>query len=327
MTQSSLTSMHVSRLFNWTVSALAAGMMVLASPVVLAQGAIPTPVFKSSSPGEFTFDTGILRGALRAQGKSLGLSAVVHTPTGQRLDRSNGLLSHYRVFTKGVRYGGGAWDWPSTARLTDQGAVEVFWAAAPDRPFEMRATYRWLYPSTLQLITRVKALQDLQGFESFLANYFHEAFTNSAVLVKTPAGGEDQGRFMPALPAYGDWLMFPRDAKAVELIRDGRWKLEPHPVDWVIMPEYKRPTGFRHAPSSDVTVVLASRPSDCFALATPHQIEAHYSLYLSLFGHDLKAGQEAQALTHLFVSTAMDEKDLIELNPAAPQAGFLKAIK
>jgi hypothetical protein len=33
---------------------------------------------------------------------------VVHVPTGARLDRSNGLLSHYRVFTRGVRHGGGA---------------------------------------------------------------------------------------------------------------------------------------------------------------------------------------------------------------------------
>lgn len=307
--------MKTMRHFHWILAAGLALTWASLSHAAPAEGTSLVPGFKPSSSGEFTFDTGTLRGLLRAQGKSMGLSSVVHTPTGQRLDRSNGLLSHYRVFTRGIRYGGGAWDWPSTARLTENGAVEVFWPAAVGRPFEMRAVYQWQYPSTLKLVTSVKALKDIEGFESFLANYFDEAFTNCSVLVKTNADASSSGQFVPALQSSGDWQMFPRDAAAVRLIQDGRWKLEPHPVNWVIMPEYKRPTAFRRAPSRDLTVVFSSPPSDCFALATPHQTEGHYSLYMSLFGSDLKAGQETKAVTHMFVTTAVSENELMESNP------------
>ena len=55
---------------------------------------------------------------------------TVHTPTGTPLCQGHGLFSHYRVFTRGKRYGGGAWDWPSESKLRDDGSVEVRWPAA-----------------------------------------------------------------------------------------------------------------------------------------------------------------------------------------------------
>ena len=112
--------------------------------------AVPSRGFRPAADGSFSFNTGVLQGTLRAAGKSLGLSSVVHLPTGRRLDRSNGLFSHYRVFSKGIRYGGGAWDWPSTARLLDDGGVEVNWPEATNRLFTMKAVYRWSGPAELE---------------------------------------------------------------------------------------------------------------------------------------------------------------------------------
>ncbi|MGC8988614.1 MAG: hypothetical protein ACP5MD_00665, partial [Verrucomicrobiia bacterium] len=77
-----------------------------------ANAVLPGRVFSPAADGGFEFDTGVLRGRLAKGAKPLGLTDVVHVPTGARLDGSNGLLSHYRVFTRGKRYGGGAWDWP-----------------------------------------------------------------------------------------------------------------------------------------------------------------------------------------------------------------------
>jgi hypothetical protein len=283
----------------------------LVTPPTPEPGGSP-PVFARASEGQFSFDTGLLRGTLRAGGKSLGLSAVVHVPSGHRLDRGHGLLGHYRVFAEGVRYGGGAWDWPSEASLAPDGAVEVCWPAAQGRPFELRAVYRWRGPAMLDVETAVHAERDLAGFESFFASYFSERFTNAAVYVAKSAEHRDQPGFLPARASYGAWLMFPRDEAITTLIRDGRWKLEPNPVDWAMMPVLAQPVAWRRDPDSGLTAVLMSSPSDCFAIASPHQTEGHYSLYFSLFGRSLRAKEIARARVRLFIAVAPTEQDILK---------------
>ncbi len=196
--------------------------------VSLAQAQAQQPgngslAFRASGTNEFTFDTGVLKGKLRAGGKSKGLSAVVHLPTGVTLDSSMGLFGHYRVFSANQRYGTAAWDWPSDASLRPDGSVEVRWPSAADRPFELRAVYRWAAPDTLDLETSVLARTNLAKFESFLASYFAEGFTNSCVLVRS----NGQPCLATADPSYGIWQAFPRDDQAVAIIKDGRWN---HPA-------------------------------------------------------------------------------------------------
>ena len=264
----------------------------------------PSLSFQAAANGEFTFDTGALRGKLRAGGKSLGLSSVVHVLSGRRLDRSNGLFSHYRVFTKGVRYGAGAWDWASTARLLDDGAVEVNWPAATNRPFAMKAVYRWRGPALLELETIVEPQTELSGFEVFLASYFDEAFTNAFALVKESPQSGGNPDLLAAKQSFGDWLMFPRSPEVVPLIQDGRWKLEPNPVNWTIMPPLERPLSVRHDPKSGLTAILSASADDCFAVAMPHQTEGHCSVYLSLFGRNLKVGETVRAKARLSITKA-----------------------
>jgi hypothetical protein len=267
----------------------------------------PALAFAAGTNGEFTFDTGVLRGRLRAEGKSLGLSSVVYEPTGQRLDRGNGLFSHYRVFSQGVRYGAGAWDWPSQTRLRTDGAVEVHWPAATDRPFVMEAVYRWSGPTRLELETLVKPQVTLRGFESFLASYFDAAFTNAMAWVRESPPSRGQPGLLAAQPSLGDWLMFPRGGDIVPLIQDGRWKLEPNPVNWVILPFLERPVGVRRDPKSGLTAVLGASAQDCFAVSMPHQTEGHYSVYLSLFGRDLPAGEVARSKAWLVIAVSGED--------------------
>ncbi len=265
--------------------------------------------FAAGGNNEFTFDTGILRGKLRADGKSKGLSSVVHVPSGTLLDKSMGLFSHYRVFSAGKRYGTAGWDWPSKAQLSAEGNVEVRWPATADRPFELRASYHWAAPNALDLETTVLAQTNLTRFESFLASYFTDSFTNCLVWANPPGGGS--ATFVPAEKGLGDWLAFPRDAAAASIIRDGRWQIPPNPVDWKILPPYAKPMGLRRNPGSGLTAVLMSRPQDCFALCTPQQSDTHNSLYLCLFGMDLKPGQEARAKARLVITPEMgDAQDL-----------------
>lgn len=263
----------------------------------------PTPAslqFQPDGQGGFTFNTGILRGRLHAEGRSLGLTDVVYVPTGARVDRGHGLLGHYRVFANGRRFGGGAWDWPSTATRLADGRVEVRWAATEDRPFALQAVYQLIRPGAVMVETQVEPLAELRGFEVFLASYFDPAFTNSFVAARH---GQATG-FATATPDRGEWQMFPRDAAARALAEDGRWQLEPHPVAWTFPAELAGPTirAHRRAPGRGLLATFSADISECFAVATPHQTEAHYSTYLSLFGRTLAAGRTARAHVSLVIT-------------------------
>ena len=262
--------------------------------------------FHPADGGAFWFDTGVLKGVFRLDGRSSGLIPVVHLPSGIELARSMGLFGVYRVFGNGRRIVDGMWSVPSEARAAADGSVEVRWPAAAERPYEMRAVYRWSGPASLDVEISVHPEAELRGFETFLATYWGEKLTDSAVLTR-------DGRFTPADKASGIWQMFPRDAGAAALVRDGRWKLPPHPVDWVVRPEFERCLGIRRDPASGLTAAVMSPAGDCFAVATPHQGEQHYSLYLSLFGRDLKKGETARARARIVVLASPGEDELRKL--------------
>ncbi|MCL4176806.1 MAG: hypothetical protein KJ072_03540 [Verrucomicrobia bacterium] len=292
--------------------------MLLSTAVLFAAGFLYTshgaPGFQPADDGGFTFDTGVLRGKLRAGGKSVGLSEVIHVPSGTRLDRSQGLFSHYRVVTRGKRYGGGAWDWPCTATLRPDGAVEARFPAAEGRPIELKAVYHWYDPATLDLETTVRAVEDLPGFECFLASYFTEGFTNALAYVQPAPGANNQPGFLAAQQSAADWHMFPRDAAAVAIIQDGRWQLEPHPVTWSIRPFLARPLALRRAPAADLVAVLMAPATDCFAVATPFETEGHYSTYLSLFGRDIQAGETVRARARLVIAAGAPDSQWLRLS-------------
>jgi hypothetical protein len=268
--------------------------------------------FSASGTNEFAFDTGVLKGKLRVDGKSRGLSSVVHLPTGITLDSSMGLFGHYRVFSANKRYGTAAWDWPSEAKLRRDGSVEVRWPSTEDRPFELRAAYRWAAANTLDLETSVQAKTNLAKFESFLASYFAECFTNSCVYVRS----KSQQWLEEAGSSSGVWQAFPHDDQAVSIIQDGRWKLPPNPVDWVIRPRLAKPLGIRRCPANDLRAVLMSPSTDCFAILTPFEAEPHRSMYLSLFGKDLKAGETARARARLVIQKNLSSESIDRLYSA-----------
>lgn len=267
------------------------------------EGICPKLAFTSAEKGGYAFDTGVLRGQLRLAGKALGLSSVVHVPSGVRLDGAFGILSFYRVFTTNKRYGSAAWDWPSESKLLPDGAVQITWPQAQERPFQMLAVYRWKDGATLDLETIVKPQTDLGNFELFLASYFQKVFPSPYVCVAANPQAEGKPGFLLASKSFGDWQMFPRDKDVLRIVQDGRWQKEPNPVNWVIMPQLAAPICLRRGAATDLVVALMAPSEDCFAIATPYEGEGHYSLYLSLFGRDIKAGQTAKARSRLVVTT------------------------
>ena len=285
---------------------------LLTMGALLSQTTAETPPsgtkFISSGKEEYRFDTGIIRGTLRNGGKSYGLSSLVHLPSGTGLNGARyGIFSHYRVFTTNKRYGPAAWDWPSTSRLLSDGAVQIDWPAGKDHPFELRAVYRWSGADTLDLETTVKAQEDLPQFESYLASYFHEDFPGSSVYV-----GKDSGSgFATTERSFGHWQMFPRNAEAATLIDDGRWQKHPSPVTWKIRQQLAAPIGIRRNEKNGLCAVLMAPPGDCFAMSTPYHGEGHFSLYFSLFGRDVKAGETATVRTRLIIASRPAEEQIL----------------
>lgn len=308
------------------ISLCIAVALVLSS--LSAMGAAPpqkNPLAFYKSGPSFAFDTGVLKGTLRKNGRSTGLSDLIHVPTGTRLDGGTGLLGFYRIFTKDHRHGDAAWFWPSTAALAKDGSVCIVWAPGDDHPFEMSAVYRLTGKAIIDVAITVKPDKPLTGFEVFLASYFDKGLPTSSVYVKQNPLQDGKTGFLTALRDAGVWQMFPRDKDAVSMIKDGRWTKHPHPVDWAIRPAYALPLGIRQKAAGGPGAVLMAPPKDCFALSTPYAGEGHYSLYLSLFGRNLDKGQKAAFKARLVFDPALTaEKALAHyqayMNPAATLA-------
>ncbi|MCC6698751.1 MAG: hypothetical protein IT365_24215 [Candidatus Hydrogenedentes bacterium] len=289
---------------------------VLASLVapVLAQeqsaapeAAVPTLGFApTATPGEFSFDTGALRGVLRQGGASIGLVPMEHVPTGIPLSKSPGILDHYRVFTTNHRYGESARSLPSESKLLPDGSLEVHWPSAEDRPYEITSTFRWRDAATADLQVEVQATMDLPDFEVFLASYCSERFPATSVYVKQ-AGDTGKPGFVIAEKESGPWQVFPRDAKASDIIKDGRWTIPPNPVDWAVMPEIAAPLAFRREPSTGIVAMVMAPPQESFAVFTPCRDDPHCSMYLALFGQTLKNGETARA--HVRFAIAVNPTD------------------
>ncbi len=289
---------------------LAVGVVSSTRIATAAQPAGGAPAALAFRPAgkEFVFDTGALRGTLRAQGRSLGLTGVVDVASGKALAGSYGLVSHYRLLDAKARYGTAAWDRPSQAQLLGDGAVEVSWPADAAHPFQTKATYRWAAPDTLDVRTEVTASRPLRRFEVFLASYF-AGFPISMVYARSGPDGKPE--FVPATKDRGVWLAFPRDEEAVRMIRDGRWQRPPNPVQWVIMPRLAAPLAMRRDPESGLAALLMAPASDCFAVCTPFGEEGHRSVYLSLFGRDLAPGQSAAARARLVIAPNLAPADAV----------------
>ncbi|MCP4785322.1 MAG: twin-arginine translocation signal domain-containing protein [Fuerstiella sp.] len=261
---------------------------------------------------QFPFDTGSLKGVLRPQGNSSGITSVVNAARGATVSRSLGLFTHYRLLEAAKRHGTSARERSSESRLLADGTVEATWAADENHPFELKAVYRWAAPDVLDVVTSVTARKDLTGFEVFLSSYF-EGFGESWVYAKDAGLAAGKPPFVQATRDKGVWQMFPRDKQAAEMIGDGRWKQPPHPVDWAIRPTLAGPLGMRIDRKTGLVALVMAPPEDCFAISTPFGTEGHRSLYLSLFGQDFKLGQTKAACSRLVVRPGVSFEDAVRI--------------
>lgn len=277
--------------------------------IVVSAEATSLEVFSPGDvPGEFHVDSGDVRGVLRLGGISFGFMPFEHVPTETDLASMMGLLNYYRIFTTNQRYGESMRALPSEATLEAPDTLRVHWPADEDRPFALTGIYRWVAPDTVDLETVVEAVETLPHFDVFLASYLSTLFPVSSVYVRED---NDTNTFMTAEPEYGVWQLFPRDTDAVALVQDGRWDIPPSPVDWAVRPKIAAPLIFRRNADTGLVVAMMARPEDCFAVFTPDRDEYHYSMYFSLFGETVEAGDTVRCRIRMVINV-LDDDALLE---------------
>ncbi len=305
---------------RWRSLALCAAVLVFIRAGFCAQD--PSLVFRPAGDGAYEFDTGILKGRLNARNKVQSIASIGHVETGMDLAHGGtfpGLLSYYRMFSAGTRYGDAMRDRPRSAHLRPDGAVEIIWPADPKSPAEVTALFRWSAADVLDLETLVRPQNNLADFEVFVSSYFNKNFRS---FVYTSPTLHVRGK--PAFLACdvnpfvaGTYLAFPRDRHAAAIMYDGRWDFPPHPVHLSTGRYFAAPVALKRDPSSGLTVAIMSRPRDCFMILTPYNMEppdgiaGHYSLYQSLFGYEVKAGQTARALLRLVVGKNLSDAEVL----------------
>jgi hypothetical protein len=250
----------------------------------------------------FNFDTGALRGTLQTKGYPKAIQPITECSTGTQLAGKIGLLTHYRLFAENQRFLPDAYNWGCVAKALPEGGVEILWAPDEQHPFALKAVYTWAASNMLDVATTVTAQCDLKKFESFLGSYF-----NGFPLTY----GYGPNGFVQITKKEGDWVCFPRDEASDKLLRDGRWEKPPHPVDFKRIAYYGEPLVMRKDPGSGLTAIIMSLRNDCFATLMPYGEDGHRSLYLSLFGRDLKRGESMTAHARLVIGRFSEPEILV----------------
>ncbi len=277
--------------------------------------------FSPLEDGYCSFDTGQLKGRMKLDGKYQGIASIVDTASGMELAKPPGLLSYYRVFSTDTRYGNAARDWPLSVKILDDGALEIHFPPGEDHPLEMTGTFRWVAPDTLDLETVVKPQVAMPRMEIFLSTYVAAGFDAMVYVQPNRFARGTSSEFLRADWCElfdGNYLVFPRDRESLLMVYDQRWEIPPSPVTWAFTRYLAEPIALRRHAESGITVALMSPPHDCFAVLTPYNkqppdnVAGHSSLYLSLFGKDVAAGETARAHCRMVIATGMDDQQVLQ---------------
>jgi hypothetical protein len=306
------------RQFVFAGATATAGVALLGgtrSVAAMTEEAPPSRLAFTVAGKGYHFDTGVLRGTLREDGGSAGLRPLEDVASGATVAGQYSLFAPYRLLTPEKRFLPDARDWPSGSKLLSDGAVEAHWQPDDAHPLELTAVYRFTAPNVLDFQATVKPQRALRKFELFLASYF-AGFPASFVYVRNGSQPGGKHGFLEATQPAGDWQMFPRDDEAARVIGDGRWNYAPNPVAWKIRPQLAAPLALRRDAASGLTAAIMAPVRDCFAVSMPYGAEGHRSVYLSLFGRDLKAGETASARARMVIGKAISDQQAIELYEA-----------
>lgn len=220
------------------------------------------------------------------------------------------LMNIYRVLADGKLWTV-ARDEPFTTEPQENG-LALHWKPTDTLPVEMRATYVVQQDSSLTLELWVRAMQDLARFEISVSSYFDFAYEPYGVLDL----GQQDGTKQKQLALWkaedqpfvrGHYIHLSRDDQGTMTRMDGRWNNEAgiSIAPAVYGPHYGQPVAAMAAEldGETITIVQSGLRESCDGISltysssnTSDNIRNHNALYFSLFGEDLKAGDQRTAL-------------------------------
>ena len=116
-------------------------VIIIAAVIVVVANGLPSDAagatseaklaFRDDDHGNFIFNTGVVKGSVKKEGKAEALKPVTYISPNVPIDNNHGLLVPYRFLTPQKRYGFGSWEWPRTSKLLDDGGAELNWRKSP----------------------------------------------------------------------------------------------------------------------------------------------------------------------------------------------------
>lgn len=252
----------------------------------------------NASEGQLQFETTVLRGVLRADGRHHSISELVYKPTDTRVD-SGMMLAPYRLLARSA-WMGEARAMPHRVNPTEDG-IEIIWDASLNHQVTLGMRITFPDPHLIDTTIDVTGHAFYPDYEVFLSAYFRQGFRSGAYV--RPAMGESPTTAIQLQPEGNPlfremYLAFPRDEQAAHIITDGRWQRGRHHTRFLPARYYGLPLGFYGQTGGALDVLFMGTPEDVFAVnmaylaADPEdQVGQHNSLYLSLFGRDLHPGE------------------------------------
>lgn len=250
---------------------------------------------------EMEFNLSHLSGVLNYS-KSHHFSKVRYTPSNMLISPDGsgmehvGLLNFFRVLVSGGYLTELRAEKPLVKPEKD--GVTLTWLPTIRRQANVTIRFTFHEPNIIDMDMSVETLANYPGFEILLSAYHAPGFVSGAYVAKEEFGPvvPEQIRITDQPMIHGIWPFFPRDEAGANLLTDGRHQKGRWYWRMAVGRRYGMPMAFFN--KGDVDVLLMGRPEDVYAVGATYEgdpetdnIAAHRSLYLSLFGEDLVAGE------------------------------------
>ncbi len=276
----------------------------------------------------YEFETGALKGAIRA-GNALphhGVIALRHKQTGAEFGHPEwSLLNIFRIMGADPGDSGGMGDDLGQPRSEEHkfevsdGALTLYWPPIPERRAAVSLKYE-VGEEHIDVTASVRMEAPYNRFDILLSSYNNPEVAPHVFLARdkfeltdVPGKFTDEPELVKVTmhPATrGGVLIFPRDVDAVRTFADGRWDTL---ARFSPVRRYKLPLMFHRAGDGPAAVWMTP-PETCFAMGTgydspdPEDRFTHNNpSYFSLFGQDVRTGDELSATARLCVVELEDD--------------------
>lgn len=222
-------------------------------------------------------------------------SNMLISPDGSEMEHV-GLLNFFRVLISGGYLTELRAEKPLVKPEKD--GVTLTWLPTIRRQANVTIRFTFSEPNIIDMDMSVETLTNYPGFEVLLSAYLAPGFVSGAYVAKEEFGPvePEQIRITDQPMIHGVWPFFPRDEAGAHLLTDGRHQKGRWYWRMAVGRRYGMPMAFFN--NGDVDVLVMGRPEDVYAVGATYEgdpktddIAAHRSLYLSLFGEDLVAGE------------------------------------